>query len=117
MPKLWGWGPQAITSEVYYTVFCRTEGEVYHTVLARGPFGKFTKLRKLKFITQSLMSSCSGAEIQLLNSTGSGDEGEEISVCAQLSSIQGGLTRPLSVTIMIISGTALSKLHCKVACC
>ena len=51
----------------------------------------------------------SGAEIQLLNSTGSGDEGEEISVCAQLTSIQGGLTRPLTVTTMILSGTAESK--------
>ena len=52
----------------------------------------------------------SGAEIQLLNSTGSGDEGEEISVCAQLTSIQGGLTRQLSVTTMILSGTAESKI-------
>jgi hypothetical protein len=52
----------------------------------------------------------SGAEIQLLNSTGSGDEGEEIIVCAQLTSIQGGLTRPLSVTTMILSGTAQSKI-------
>ena len=53
-----------------------------------------------------------GAEVQLLNSTGNGDEGQEISVCAQLTSVQGGLTRPLSITTMILSGTADSKIAC-----
>ena len=53
-----------------------------------------------------------GAEVQLLNSTGNGAEGQEISVCAQLTTVQGGLTRPLSITTMILSGTADSKIAC-----
>lgn len=62
------------------------------------------------FVMYCQLTFSSGAEIQLLNSTGSGDEGEEISVCILLTSIQGGLTRPLSVTTMILSGTAESKI-------
>ena len=50
-----------------------------------------------------------GAVIQLLNSTGNGDEGEEIIVCAELTSIDGGLGRPLSVSTVILSGTAECK--------
>ena len=47
--------------------------------------------------------------IQLLNSTGSGDEGEDIIVCAELTSINGELGRPLSVSTVILSGTAECK--------
>ena len=47
--------------------------------------------------------------IGLLNTTGSGDEGEVISVCTQLESLHGGLQRSLSVSMIIISGTAECK--------
>ena len=47
--------------------------------------------------------------ISLLNTTGNGDEGEVISVCTQLESLDGGLQRALSVSTMIISGTAECK--------
>ena len=50
-----------------------------------------------------------GAVVRLLNSTGSGDEGEDIVVCAELTSIDGGLGRPLSVSTVILSGTAECK--------
>ena len=46
------------------------------------------------------------AEIRLLNSTGSGDEGQDISICAELVTVDGGLSRPLSVSTNILSGTA-----------
>ena len=44
--------------------------------------------------------------IQLVNSTGSGDEGEEIIACAELISLDGELTRLLSVTANLLSGSA-----------
>ena len=50
-----------------------------------------------------------GAEICLLNSTGIADEGQEISICTELMSINGGLSRPLSVSTNTLSGTAECK--------
>ena len=35
-----------------------------------------------------------------------GEEGDEISVCAELRGIDGGLRRPLSVSWVILNGTS-----------
>ena len=47
-----------------------------------------------------------GAVVQLQNSTYYGEEGEEITMCAELTSIDGELRRPLSLSMVIINGTA-----------
>ena len=44
--------------------------------------------------------------IQVANSTGTFGEGELVNVCAELVSNGGGLGRPVSVTAVLISGTA-----------
>ena len=49
---------------------------------------------------------CIGAVVQLQNSTYYGEEGDEISVCAELRRIDGGLRRPLLVSWVILNGTA-----------
>ena len=47
-----------------------------------------------------------GAVVQLQNSTYFDDEGDEISVCAELVSVDGGLRTPLSLSWTILNGTA-----------
>lgn len=61
------------------------------------------------FLTIISLHFPSGALVRLLNSTGQGDEGDAINVCTELVSIEGGVRRPLSVAIMILSGTADCK--------
>ena len=47
-----------------------------------------------------------GAVVQLQNSTYYGEEGDEISVCTELVSIDGGLRTSLSLFWVILNGTA-----------
>ena len=53
--------------------------------------------------------SHSGAVVRLLNSTNTYGEGDFVNVCAELVTSGGGLMRPLLLTTVLLSGTAMSK--------
>ena len=60
----------------------------------------------LYLVTSNYYFDNIGAVVGLQNSTYDGEEGEEVIVCIEFLSIDGGLRRPVSVSWVIVNGTA-----------